>query len=108
MDQYIEIQTTLPSREDAERLARALLSRRLAACVQISGPQASLYWWSGATREDTEWLCTAKTRGELYSRVEAAILGLHPYETPQITAVDITRGSAAYLAWIEKETATGG
>jgi len=103
---HIEVRTAAGSREDAEKIARRLVDERLAACVQISGPVSSRYHWKGSIETSEEWVCTAKTRRDLYRRVEEAILQLHPYETPEITATEITAGSRAFLAWIAAETGT--
>jgi periplasmic divalent cation tolerance protein len=105
MAEYIEIHTAVDTRERAQLLARTLVSGRLAACVQILGPITSTYWWKGAMEEGVEeWLCAIKSRQELYGQLEQAILAVHPYETPEITAVDISAGSSSYLAWISQET----
>jgi periplasmic divalent cation tolerance protein len=105
MAEYIEIHTAVDTREGAQQIARILVSERLAACAQILGPITSTYWWNGALEQAVEeWLCVIKSRQELYREVEQAILAVHPYETPEITAVDISAGSPGYLAWIAQET----
>ncbi|MGO8951336.1 MAG: divalent-cation tolerance protein CutA [Ktedonobacterales bacterium] len=106
MAEYIEIQTTIDSPEGAQRIAEALVSPHLAACVQISGPITSVYWWKGTLERSTEWQCTVKARKEVYDQIEQVILALHPYETPEIIAVDISAGSSRYLEWISRETMT--
>jgi periplasmic divalent cation tolerance protein len=108
MAEYIEIHTTVDTRERAQLLARTLVSERLAACVQILGPISSTYWWNGAVEQGMEeWLCAIKSRQELYGEVERAIMAVHPYETPEIIAVDICAGSSSYLDWIAQETTRG-
>ncbi|MGH7757607.1 MAG: divalent-cation tolerance protein CutA, partial [Vulcanimicrobiaceae bacterium] len=79
---YVQIVTTTATREDAERIARALVERRLAACVQIDGPIVSHYRWQGAVEAGSEWRCAIKTRAALFDTVAAAIRELHPYEVP--------------------------
>jgi periplasmic divalent cation tolerance protein len=101
---YIQVQTTVASRADAEKIARVLIQGRLAACVQIAGPIASTYWWKGAIETAEEWLCFAKTRADLYAEVEAAIKSVHPYEVPEIFATEIVGGSRDYLRWIREST----
>jgi periplasmic divalent cation tolerance protein len=103
MVDYLQVQTTLERRADAERLAHALVERRLAACVQIVGPIHSTYRWQGKIETAEEWLCLVKTRRDLYLVVEQAILELHPYEVPEIIALPITAGNASYLAWLEEQ-----
>ncbi len=103
MSEYIQVLTTVESREDAERIARTLVEERLAACVQVLGPISSTYRWQGAIRASQEWLCLAKSRRGLYDAIEKAIRRVHPYQVPEILAVPIVAGSAAYLAWLDEE-----
>jgi periplasmic divalent cation tolerance protein len=104
MGNFIQVMTTTATPEDAERIAQALVGRRLAACVQIVGPIRSIYHWQGNVEAGQEWLCLVKSRQDLYPQIEAAIRGLHPYEVPEILALPVTAGSASYLAWLEQET----
>jgi periplasmic divalent cation tolerance protein len=104
MPEYIQVLTTVEHREDAERIARALVEQRLAACAQIVGPVASIYRWHGRIETAQEWQCWAKSRRDLYGQIEQAIRSLHPYEVPEILALPVLAGSAAYLAWVEGET----
>ncbi len=101
MPEHIQIHTTTETKEDAERVGRALLDRGLAACVQILGPMKSIYRWKGEVTEGEEWLCLIKTREDRYEEVERAILEMHPYEVPEIIAVPISRGYEEYLRWID-------
>lgn len=103
MTGYIAVETTTATREDAEKIARALVERRLAACAQVSGPIASTYWWQGAFETAQEWRCRLKTKESRYAEVESAIRSLHPYTVPQIVAWPITHGGRDYLDWIEAE-----
>jgi periplasmic divalent cation tolerance protein len=104
MSDYIQIVTTTEHQEDAERIARALVEQRLAACVQVAGPITSIYRWHGQIETAREWQCWAKTRRELYDEIEQAIRRLHPYEVPEILAMPVLAGSADYLGWLEQET----
>ena len=101
----ILVLTTLPEREGAEALARELLATRLAACIQIGSTVQSLYHWRGQIETANEIPMTIKTRAGLYARLEAAIRRRHPYELPEIIAVTISDGLAAYLDWVTGETA---
>jgi periplasmic divalent cation tolerance protein len=101
----VQVMTAVDSREAADRIARELLEARLAACVQVLGPVQSRYWWNGRIEEAEEWLCLAKTRLGLYPDVERAIIAAHPYETPEVLAIPVLDGSAAYLDWLTAETA---
>jgi periplasmic divalent cation tolerance protein len=103
MSDYVQVVTTTESKATAERIAGALVEQRLAACVQIVGPIASVYWWKGRMETSQEWQCIAKTRRSVYERLEAAIRTMHPYETPEIVAIPIVGGSRPYLDWIDAE-----
>lgn len=95
--------TTVADGEQAEKIAAAVLDARLAACVQIQGI-SSHYRWQGRIEKAAEQLMTFKTKAEKYPELERLILALHPYEVPEIICLPVERGSAAYLAWIARET----
>jgi periplasmic divalent cation tolerance protein len=103
MREAIQVTTTTATKADAERIAAALVERRLAACVQVGGPITSCYRWQGKVETAEEWLCAAKTTRAAYDQVEQAIRQLHPYDEPEIIAVPIVAGSAGYLAWLEQQ-----
>ena len=96
--------TNLPDRAAAERLAGALIEKRVAACVNILAPCRSFYRWKDAVQHDEEHPLLIKTTDERYAELEAAIRAAHPYELPEIIALPIERGLPAYLAWVEAET----
>ena len=96
--------TNLPDRAAAEKLAEALIHKRVAACVNILAPCRSVYRWKGAVQHDEEHPVLIKTTGERYAALEAAIREMHPYELPEIVAVPIERGLPAYLDWVATET----
>ena len=96
--------TNLPDRAAAERLADALVEKRVAACVNILAPCRSVYRWKGALQREEEHPVLIKTTAERYPALEAAIRAAHPYELPEIIAVPIERGLPAYLAWVDAET----
>ena len=106
MAEYIQVVTTTERKQDAEAIARALVEERLAACVQVLGPITSTYRWEGEIETGQEWQCWAKSRRELYGRIEGTIVRLHPYEVPEILAVEIVAGSPSYLAWLDEEVGT--
>lgn len=99
---YLQVLTTAGSKEEAGAIAAALIERRLAACVQISGPVTSIYRWQGEIENAQEWHCLAKTAASHWDAVEAAIRALHPYDEPEIIATPIVAGSAGYLRWIDE------
>jgi len=92
--------TTLEKQEDGERLARLLVERELAACVQILPPMVSIYRWKGNVEQADEVLLLIKTTCEVYPRLESAIKENHPYQTPEIIALPIEAGSTEYLSWL--------
>jgi periplasmic divalent cation tolerance protein len=97
--------TNLPDRAAAEKLADALVGERVAACVNILAPCRSVYRWKDAVQHDEEHPVLIKTTEERYAALEAAIRSHHPYELPEVIALPIERGLAAYLEWIAAETA---
>jgi periplasmic divalent cation tolerance protein len=103
-DPAIIVVTQVPDRAVAMDLARALLKRRLAACVNVGAPVESIYHWRGRIETGEEIPVVIKTRSVLYSDVEAAVRKIHPYDTPEIIAIPVVDGDARYLAWITDET----
>ena len=97
--------TTLPGREAALKLARALVEKRLAACVNILSGCTSIYRWQDNVEQAEEVPLLIKTRAGRYAELEAAIRSLHPYELPEIIAVPVVQGLADYLGWVAEETA---
>lgn len=104
MTVIIEVHTTIDTKEGAQKIAEVLVSQRLAACVQVSGPIVSTYWWEGEMNQAAEWVCTAKTRKALYEKIEQAIKQAHTYDVPEILAIDVVAGSQSYLDWVLQET----
>jgi periplasmic divalent cation tolerance protein len=98
------IWTNLPDRQSAETLARYLLERRLAACVNILPAVQSIYRWQEAIEETTEVSVMIKSTARRYDALQDAITDLHPYDVPEIIAVPIQAGLPAYLAWLQRET----
>lgn len=100
MKSFIQVSTTTETKEEAEKIAQCLVEQKLSACVQITSPITSTYRWKGKVENAQEWLCLIKTREDLYDKVEKAIKELHSYETPEIIAVPIIKGSSEYLIWL--------
>lgn len=105
MTRFVVISTTTAKAGDARRIARALVERRLAACVQVLGPMKSTYRWQGRVETATEWLCLAKTTLARSRKLAAAVAELHPYEIPEVTVTPITGGSPPYLGWLAESVA---
>lgn len=100
---FVEIQITCGSVEEADTIAGALVERRLAACVHQL-PIRSTYRWQGAVERDDEILLLAKTTAGQVEPARALVHGLHSYDVPMFTVVEITDGSDEYLDWIRSET----
>ena len=97
--------TTCGSDDDAEALARALVERRLAACVNAIGKVASTYRWKGEVQRDQETLLIIKTRAERLAAVEQTIREKSKYELPELIALPVAAGGADYLAWVAESVA---
>jgi periplasmic divalent cation tolerance protein len=100
VEKFVQMVTTTASRAEARSIARAVVDRRLAACVQIVGPVESTYRWQGKVATAREWLCLIKTTQARYRQLAAAIEVLHHYDTPEIVALPIAAGSRRYLDWL--------
>src|SRR5262245_48121548 len=103
MSDFVQIMTTAGTREVAERIAVELVSRRLAACVQVSGPIQSTFRWRGKVETAEEWVVSVKTSRAKSNEVEALVKGLHPYDVPELIATPIIGGSDEYLRWLDEE-----
>ncbi|MGV1098282.1 divalent-cation tolerance protein CutA [Thiovibrio sp. JS02] len=100
MEEYVQIATTVATAEEAGRIAKLLVEKRLAACVQVLPAMTSYYRWQGKIENAGEHLCLIKSRKDLFPEVEAAIKSVHPYEVPEIIALPICAGSQDYLTWL--------
>lgn len=99
--QVIEIRTTFSSRDDAERCARKLIDRRLAACVQVDGPVTSVYRWQGRVEAASEYRCTCKTAPARAAACIAALRDLHPYDLPEILQLPVA-ATPDYARWVQE------
>jgi periplasmic divalent cation tolerance protein len=102
--QYLQVQTTTDSRAEAMELSRAAVEARLAACAQVTGPVASVYWWDEGLERAEEWLVLFKLPADRYEGLAAFLAERHSYDEPEIIALPIVAGSAAYLTWMREET----
>ena len=101
---HLQAETTVASRSDAERIAKEIVQRRLAACAQIVGPIRSIYRWEGEIQDDEEFLVLFKTRAARVDEFKEVLGELHPYDIPEILLFEVKDGSRAYLSWIDAET----
>ena len=104
MERAVFVYTTFPSLVEAESTGRALVERRLCACVNILPGMVSLYWWQGAIERGDEVVMIIKTRASLAEAVRGAIKQMHSYKTPAILVLPIENVDPDYHAWIAAET----
>ncbi|MGQ4833936.1 MAG: divalent-cation tolerance protein CutA [Candidatus Asgardarchaeia archaeon] len=103
-EKYIQVLTTVEKEDDAKKISKVLLEKKLAACIQIIGPIKSMYWWKEKIEEATEYILAIKTKAGLYEELEKTIKEIHPYEVPEIIAIPIEKGLEDYLNWIKEVT----
>ena len=97
----IVVLTTVPDSRTGQKIAQALVRKKLAACVSMSGGLRSVYHWKGKVQSARETLLIIKTSRSLFSKLEKALKAVHPYESPEIIALPVVLGSAKYLKWVE-------
>jgi periplasmic divalent cation tolerance protein len=100
MTEHVQVLTTVEHKADAEKIAKILVEKHLAACVQIIGPLTSYFTWEGKLDTAQEYLCLIKSRDDLFAELEETIKTNHPYEVPEILATPITKGGKDYLNWM--------
>ena len=98
--EVVVVLVTVPDAAVASRVAQAVVTDRLAACVNVVGPIRSIYRWNGAVHDDGEYLLIAKTTDDRLAQFEAGVRALHPYDVPEVVALPVIGGSAAYLSWV--------
>jgi periplasmic divalent cation tolerance protein len=96
----VVVLVTCPTRAVARRLARKLVDRGLAACVNILPGLTSVYTWNGKTEQAKEVLLLIKTPRAGFERLRRGVLSWHPYEVPEVIALPIVQGHPAYLRWV--------
>ena len=106
MKDFLLVFSTFPDAERAREVARVLVGERLAACGNVLPGVTSIYVWRGEQQESAEVLALFKTRRETYPALEARLKSLHPYEVPEIIAVELAAGLPAYLQWVADGTQT--
>ena len=107
MERAVFVYTTYPSIVEAEQAGRALVERRLCACVNILPGMVSFYWWQGEVERGNEVVMIIKTRASLAEPVSAAVKEMHSYTTPAILVLPIEHVDPDYHAWIVAETKEG-
>lgn len=106
MSKYVVCLTTVSKIKDAERIARVLLQKRLAACVTVVSGGLSFYRWKGKTCRDREFVLIMKTVSSKAEALERELGRIHPYELPEFVVLPVAGGSRRYLKWIRSEVKT--
>ena len=97
---FLQITTTVSTREAAASLGKRIVNARLAACAQAEGPVESTYRWQGNVETATEWRLCLKTRDDLFDPIVEMIQEAHEYEVPEIVAVELVGISKSYADWL--------
>ena len=98
------VYVTASDAAEAEKLARAVVEARLAACANILGPTTAIYWWEGQVESGQEVALVLKSRQELVPAITEKIVALHSYDCPCVVALPVSGGNADFLQWLEDET----
>ncbi|MCI4447655.1 MAG: divalent-cation tolerance protein CutA [Pyrobaculum sp.] len=104
---YVTVFITAPDRESGKKIARHILEKRLAACVNMT-PVSSAYWWEGKIEEAEEVMLLVKTTSDKMNELVKEVKAVHPYQVPEIIALPVVAGHLDYLEWVKKETHEGG
>ncbi len=107
MNEFIMVQTTVPNCQVAKDIARKLIEQSLCACINIIPLCHSIYCWDGIVCENEEAILIIKTVGRNYHKLEEDLKKIHPYDVPEIIAIDIKQGFNDYLTWITKNSNYG-
>lgn len=103
MSKQVVVLITTGSKEEADRIANALVAELMAACVNVIPGVTSVYRWQGEVQRAQEWLLVAKSRIEALNNLISRVKALHSYDVPEIIALPVTGGSDTYLRWIDNE-----
>lgn len=106
MTEIIQVMTAVDEKSVAAEISQQVVEERLASCVQRIGPIESTYWWNDEIEDAEEWLCLMKTHAGKYDELESFLQSIHPYDVPEILAVEMSAGNQAYLDWIAAEVKT--
>jgi periplasmic divalent cation tolerance protein len=105
MTDKIVVLSTCGSAEEGARIARALVEKKLAGCVNVMPAVRSVYRWKGAVEDQEETMLVIKSSRGLFDQLRTEIEKLHSYEVPEVIAVPIVEGSEGYLEWLERALA---
>lgn len=104
MTNYIVVFITCASKEEADRIASALVAERYAACANMIDKVRSIFRWQDRVEDSDEVLLVLKSKAALFNQIEKTVKEIHSYDLPEIIALPIIKGSKDYLEWIEMET----
>lgn len=101
MTDKIVVFSTCGSAEEAQRVGRALVEAKVAACVNVVPGVQSIYEWQGAVESAAEWLLVIKSRRDLFPKLSEELRRVHTYEVPEAIALSVTDGLPEYLRWMD-------
>lgn len=101
MSSYVVIMMTTSNKEEAMKIVRSLLEKKLIACANIVGPVSSLFWWEGKIDQASEFLVFMKTHKNLFERLSETVREIHSYEVPEIVALPMIEGLPPYMEWLK-------
>ena len=101
---YVVIYCTVPNKKEGKQIAKVLIKKKLAACVNIIDKLESVFSWDGEMVEEKEAMMVIKTRKELFENISHVIQELHSYNVPEVIALPIIGADETYLKWIAHET----
>jgi periplasmic divalent cation tolerance protein len=104
LPQALIVFVTVPDADVGARSARVLVEERLAACVNILPAIRSIYVWKDAVTDEAEALCLIKTQADRFDQLQVRLGDLHPYDVPEILAVEPARSNPPYLRWLIEAT----
>jgi periplasmic divalent cation tolerance protein len=107
MSEPLVVLMTAGSREEADKIANALVAEMLAACVNVLPGVTSVYRWEGAVQRDQEWLLVVKSTRQVLDDLVRRVQALHSYDLPEVIALPVVGGSEAYLRWVDGEVHGG-
>ena len=98
----VEARVAVPDAESAQRIADHLVTRQLAACVQVLGPMTSFYTWEDRVHRNEEWLLLAKTTAAAFPDLARAVVDQHRYDVPEVVAVPVSQALSTYASWVRR------
>jgi periplasmic divalent cation tolerance protein len=107
MSERLVVLMTAGSQEEADRIANALVTKMLAACVNVLPGVTSVYRWEGELQRDQEWLLVVKSTRDVLDDLVQCVQAIHSYDLPEVIALPVVGGSEAYLRWVDSEVHGG-